>query len=395
MNIANNWEKTLILLRADIARRRFIQNIPETGWCAQGIYLKKGVIAVILFRLSAFCAQQNNTIVAKILHDFNFLFCKTLIDSEAKVGAGLVLSDAGIIGIPRFATIGRNCTLCSCINLTIGGIEGIDFDNDRIVIGDDCFIGDGAMIMGPIEIADCTQIEANSVVFRSVKEPGKTISGIPGRSVAAKANPIEVSINHKNDKRVAKMPVNRINLAHLFQAINEDIDFRCEYENKQRSLVFLLKLPFNFGFISVLAFRLQQFFDSWGLAPIAWLFKLVNILLFSSSIHSGALIAGGFLIIHPIGIVIENNVRLGPKVVIFALTTITPNSNNELLAGVNNEIIIEEAVQIGTGARIEGNLIVGKAARIGLNAVVKSDVPAGSVAFGVPARILAAKYKAE
>jgi serine O-acetyltransferase len=50
--------------------------------------------------------------------------------------------------------------------------------------------------------------------------------------------------------------------------------------------------------------------------------------------------------------------------------------------------IIEAGVDIGAGAVIVGALLVGQGARIGANAVVTKDVPAGAAAFGNPAQIL-------
>lgn len=42
-------------------------------------------------------------------------------------------------------------------------------------------------------------------------------------------------------------------------------------------------------------------------------------------------------------------------------------------------------VKIGTGAKILGPIVVGDRAHIGANAVVLSDVPAGTTVVGVPA----------
>jgi len=49
---------------------------------------------------------------------------------------------------------------------------------------------------------------------------------------------------------------------------------------------------------------------------------------------------------------------------------------------------IGNRVDIGCGACILGNIHVGDDSRIGANAVVLTDVPAGAVAVGVPARII-------
>lgn len=51
-------------------------------------------------------------------------------------------------------------------------------------------------------------------------------------------------------------------------------------------------------------------------------------------------------------------------------------------------IIIEENVWIGNNACILGNVKIGKGAIIGANAVVTHDIPAYSIAVGVPAKVL-------
>ena len=50
---------------------------------------------------------------------------------------------------------------------------------------------------------------------------------------------------------------------------------------------------------------------------------------------------------------------------------------------------------MGTGAKILGELTIGKNARIGTNAVVLKDVPDGASAVGVPARIIESSDGAE
>jgi serine O-acetyltransferase len=49
---------------------------------------------------------------------------------------------------------------------------------------------------------------------------------------------------------------------------------------------------------------------------------------------------------------------------------------------------IEDRVDIGCGACVLGNITLGHDSRIGANAVVIADIPAGSTAVGVPARVI-------
>ena len=50
--------------------------------------------------------------------------------------------------------------------------------------------------------------------------------------------------------------------------------------------------------------------------------------------------------------------------------------------------IIEDDVMLGVGAKILGPVRVGRGAQVGANAVVLTDVPAGAVVGGIPARVL-------
>jgi len=49
---------------------------------------------------------------------------------------------------------------------------------------------------------------------------------------------------------------------------------------------------------------------------------------------------------------------------------------------------IGDNVIVGAGAKILGPVTVGNGARVGANAVVVEDVPAGSTVVGIPARIV-------
>ncbi len=83
---------------------------------------------------------------------------------------------------------------------------------------------------------------------------------------------------------------------------------------------------------------------------------------------------------HPNGIVIHPNAVIGPNCLIFQQVTIGTIDGS-------TEPVIEGHVDIGAGAKILGSVRVGAHARIGANAVVLIDVPAGRTAVGIPARI--------
>ena len=91
-------------------------------------------------------------------------------------------------------------------------------------------------------------------------------------------------------------------------------------------------------------------------------------------------LGGGLLLPHPNGVVIHPDAEIGPNCLLFQQVTI-----GNAAGGVPT---LEGHVDVGAGAKILGRLTVGKHAKIGANAVVLADVPAGVTAVGVPSRIV-------
>jgi serine O-acetyltransferase len=99
-------------------------------------------------------------------------------------GPGLCLIHRGPVVVHEFARVGDNCTVRHCV--TIG--QGIGTPGRAPVIGNNVFIGPGAVIIGDVRIADDIAIGANSVVNRSFLEKGITIAGVPARKVSDKGS---------------------------------------------------------------------------------------------------------------------------------------------------------------------------------------------------------------
>ena len=96
---------------------------------------------------------------------------------------GLTLYHYGSIVVNAACEIGKNC--CIMNNVNIGANQG---SLKAPKIGNDVYIGPGAVIFGDIEIADGCYIGANAVVNKSVLEPNSVIVGIP--SMVLKKDPI-------------------------------------------------------------------------------------------------------------------------------------------------------------------------------------------------------------
>lgn len=94
-------------------------------------------------------------------------------------GPGLSIAHRGTIVVNSCARVGANCRLHACTN--IGSWAGAA--REAPVIGEHVYIGPGAILYGPITIADNIAIGANAVVIASFLEPDITIAGAPARKV--------------------------------------------------------------------------------------------------------------------------------------------------------------------------------------------------------------------
>ncbi len=90
-------------------------------------------------------------------------------------------------------------------------------------------------------------------------------------------------------------------------------------------------------------------------------------------------IAGGLLITHPNGIVIHNEVEIGPNCLIFQQVTIGGPLKGGGVPRLGGNVMV------GAGAKVLGNITIGDNVRIGANAVVVNSVQGGLTVAGVPA----------
>ena len=79
----------------------------------------------------------------------------------------------------------------------------------------------------------------------------------------------------------------------------------------------------------------------------------------------------------PVGFFCSNNAHIGANCVIFQHVTIGSNTLKD--SKNKGAPHLEECVYVGCGAKIIGNVRVGRNARIGANCVVVKDVPENSV----------------
>ncbi|MFD4295239.1 serine O-acetyltransferase EpsC [Rhodococcus sp. NPDC058505] len=100
-------------------------------------------------------------------------------------------------------------------------------------------------------------------------------------------------------------------------------------------------------------------------------------------IHPGATIGRRFFIDHGMGVVIGETTEIGDDVMLYHGVTLGGRS----LARTKRHPTIGNRVTIGAGAKVLGPVVIGDDSAVGANAVVTRDVPADSIATGIPASV--------
>jgi serine O-acetyltransferase len=138
------------------------------------------------------------------------------------------------------------------------------------------------------------------------------------------------------------------------------------------------------GFHALLMHRLAHWV--WD-AGFKWLGRFVSHCarwLTGIEIHPGATIGRRFFIDHGMGVVIGETAEIGDDCTLYHGVTLGGTSWNK----GKRHPTLGAGVVIGAGAKVLGPITVGEHAKIGSNAVVVKDVPAGATAIGIPARVV-------
>jgi serine O-acetyltransferase len=142
------------------------------------------------------------------------------------------------------------------------------------------------------------------------------------------------------------------------------------------------------GFHALLIYRVSHYVWS---AEFKWLARFISHFgrwVTGIEIHPGAKIGNRVFIDHGMGVVIGETAEIGDDSTLYHGVTLGGTSWNH----GKRHPTLGRGVVVGAGAKILGPITVGDGAKIGSNAVVVKDVPAGATATGIPARILDAEF---
>ncbi|WP_131111326.1 serine O-acetyltransferase [Sulfuricystis thermophila] len=168
----------------------------------------------------------------------------------------------------------------------------------------------------------------------------------------------------------------------MFSRLREDI--ACVFERDPAARSTWEVLTCYPGFHALLMHRLAHWLWHHGLRWLARFTSHFTRFLTGIEIHPGATIGRRVFIDHGMGVVIGETAVIGDDCTLYHGVTLGGTSWNK----GKRHPTLEKGVVIGAGAKVLGPITVGAGAKIGSNAVVVREVPAGATAVGIPARII-------
>ena len=141
------------------------------------------------------------------------------------------------------------------------------------------------------------------------------------------------------------------------------------------------------GVWALVFYRISNAIYKKGFKRFARFLMAINQFITNIDIHPGATIGENVFIDHGIGVVIGETAIIGNNVTIYQGVTLGGVSLNP----GKRHPTIEDDVIIGAGAKILGNITIGKGSKIGANSVVVKDVPAFSTVVGIPGKVIKRK----
>lgn len=141
--------------------------------------LYPGLHAVIWHRITHYLYTKKMYFISRLISQIVRFFTGIEIHPGAKIGDRLFIDHGMGIVIGETAEIGDDCLIYH--GVTLGG-TGKDKGKRHPTIGNNCMIGTGAKVLGPIVIGDNVKVGANAVVLDNV-ESNNTVVGFKGKKV--------------------------------------------------------------------------------------------------------------------------------------------------------------------------------------------------------------------
>ena len=142
--------------------------------------LYPGFHAITFHRMFHFLWKLHVPFLPRLFSQINRFFTGLEIHPGATIGPGFFVDHGMGVVIGETTIIGRNVVLFH--NVTLGG-TGKHHGKRHPTIGDNVFIGTGAILLGPINVGSNVKIGANSFIVMCDVPSNSTVAGTPARII--------------------------------------------------------------------------------------------------------------------------------------------------------------------------------------------------------------------
>jgi serine O-acetyltransferase len=166
-------------LRADYARYLQIARADRSGWRAHAAALSEfGFLAICVYRygrwtrgLRPWALGLPFKLVYRMLDVAVRILFGIELSTNSDIGPGFYIGHAGNIVV--HGRLGARCSIGQGVTI---GSKGAGLSDGYPQLGDDVYLGAGAMVIGNVKVGDGVVVGANTVVVRDVPDGCRVVS---------------------------------------------------------------------------------------------------------------------------------------------------------------------------------------------------------------------------
>lgn len=366
--------------------RNFVrERVPELG--PIGVWWSPSYRVLRSIRKVSFAQQSKLTrafVPFLTWRQFKKLHC--MVAPTAIVGERVFFPNPFGVIIGTGAVVEDNVTIEQ--EATLGNAVRRGEDRVYPVVKEGANVMAGARILGAIDIGEGATVRPNAVVLSNVPA-GDVADGFytANRKTPAASAETELDETTATDPIVlnnaSQSQMRRYGLKSYLADVKSDLNFCCKGKWKKAPIVWLWRPNFRL-LLSIRTVRLA--FMNPILRPLLPWLQWRQITQFGSSCSPTAIVGRRVALPHAVGVGIGAGVVIEDDVTILQLVTLGNVMAQD--GGVRQYPVLRKGSSVYAGAKIVGGIEIGEGARVGANALVVKDVPAGATAVGNPARVI-------
>ena len=361
------------------------ESVPELG--AFGVWWSPSYRVLKSIRTVTF-AQQSKWTRALVpfltWRQFKKLHC--MIAPTATIGERVFFPNPFGVVIGTGAVVENNVTIEQ--EATLGNAVRKGEDRVYPVVKEGATVMAAARILGAIDIGEGATVRPNAVVLSNVPAD-EVADGFYTANRRAPAESAETELDETNSKdplvlnHASQSQVRRYGLKTYLADVKSDLHFCCKGKWKKAPIVWLWRPNFRL-LLSIRTIRLAYMNPL--LRPLLPWLQWRQITHFGSSCSPKAIVGRRVAFPHAVGVGIGAGAVVEDDVTILQLVTLGNVMAQD--GEVRQYPVLRKGSSVYAGAKILGGVEIGEGARVGANALVVKDVPAGATAVGNPARVI-------